>query len=139
MGCLNPNQDYFAAAAALFLASRTAASVRTNFELGAANVPTNFEIGALRTPNSCDTACARVGNEATRSSESALSSCPPRDTSVVTNLSLSFANALTIRAAAPGSSLENARTMGPFSAGEMHSKAVPATALRARVFLTIRK
>src|ERR1700733_5237169 len=136
-----PNQDQFAAAwgSPLFFASRTAASVRTNFELGAANVPTNFAIGALSTPNSCDSACARVGNEATLSSASGLSSCPPNDTSVVTNLSLSFENALTIRAAAPGSSLENARTMGPFSAGEMHSKEVPATALRASVFLTIRR
>src|SRR3984893_687485 len=125
--------------APLFLASRTAASVRTNFELGAANVPTNFEIGALITPNNSDTACARVGNEATRSRSCGLSNCPPKDTTVVTSLSLSFENALTIRAAAPGSSLENARTMGPFSAGEMHSKAVPATALRASVFLTIRR
>src|SRR5580692_10763329 len=139
MGCLNPNQDYFAAASALFLASRTAASVRTNFELGAANVPTNFAIGALSTPNICDNACARVGNAATRSSESALSSCPPKETIVVTSLSLSLVNALTMRAAAPGSSLENARTIGPFNAGEMHSKEVPATALRASVFLTIRR
>src|SRR5579872_5853103 len=136
---MNPNQDYFAAASALFLASRTAASVRTNFELGAANVPTNFAIGAFKRPNILDNACARVGNEATRSMESGLSNCPPRDTKVVTNLSLSLANALTMRAAAPGSSLENARTRGPLSAGAMHSKAVPATALRASVFLTIRR
>src|SRR6202044_3300397 len=61
-----PNQDQFAAAwdPPLFLASRTAASVRTNFELGAANVPTNFAIGACSTPNSFDSACARVGNAA---------------------------------------------------------------------------
>src|SRR5450432_4353312 len=139
MGLINPNQDYYAAASVLFLASRTAANVRTNFELGAANVPTNFAIGALSRPSIFDNACARVGNEATRSSESALSSCPPKETIVVTSLSLSLLNALTMRAAAPGSSLENARTMGPFNAGEMHSKEVPATALRASVFLTIRR
>ena len=68
----------------------------------------------------------------------AVSSCPPSDTAVVTSLSLSFAKALTTRAAAPGSSFEKASTSGPLSTGPMHSNDVPATALRASEFLTTR-
>ena len=65
---------YAAPPACTFFASRTAASVRTNLELGAASVPTNFEIGALITPSNWDTACDRVGSEATRSRSWGLSS-----------------------------------------------------------------
>src|SRR5579863_8068714 len=83
-------------------------------------------------------ACSRVGRLATWSRDFAVSSCPPNETAVVTSLSLSFEKALITRAAAPGSSFEKASTSGPFSTGPKHSNEVPATALRASVFLTTR-
>src|SRR5688572_9904004 len=112
--------------------------VRTSFWFGAASVLTNFWIGALSTPRSCDSACARVGRFATLSRSLAERTSPPRDTRVATSFSWSFEKALTTRAAAPGSSFEKASTSGPFNFGPTGSKAVPANALRASVFLTTR-
>src|SRR5687768_6144664 len=112
--------------------------VRTSFWFGAASVLTNFWIGALSTPRSCDSACARVGRDATFSRSLPGNTSPPRDTRVATSLSLSFEKALTTRAAAPGSSFEKANTSGPFNLGPTGSKAVPANALRASVFLITR-
>src|SRR5690606_6720658 len=50
--------------------------------------------------------------------------------------SCSLTKALNTRAAAPGSSRENARTRGPRKLSRMHSKLVPSTARLASVFLT---
>src|SRR5690606_20351870 len=63
---------------------------------------------------------------------------PPIERLVVTSLSLVFAKSLITRAAAPGSSFEKASTSGPFSVVPIDSKAVPARALRASVFLMTR-
>src|ERR1700730_1541772 len=118
--------------------SRTAARVRASLASGSASVRTSFSIGAFSTPSSIDSACSRVGRLATRSSSRADSTCPPRATSVAMSLSFALAKSFTTRAAAPGSSFEKASTSGPLSFGPTASNDVPASALRASVFLTTR-
>src|SRR5581483_2045609 len=133
---LNSRQEGQAPAACFW--SRTAASVRTSLDGTAAMVLTSFCDGALRVPSSIDNACSRVGRLATASRSFAGKTCPPRDTSVATSFSFAFAKSFTTRAAAPGSSFENASTSGPLSFGPTDSNDVPARALRASVFLMTR-
>src|SRR5581483_4790417 len=133
---LNSRQEGQAPAACFW--SRTAARVRTSLDGTAAMVLTSFCDGALRVPSSIDNACSRVGRLATASRSFGGRIFPPKDTSVATSLSLAFAKSFTTRAAAPGSSFEKARTSGPLSLGPTASNDVPASALRASVFLTTR-
>src|SRR6185437_15709452 len=130
-------QDKSVQAAVCFW-SRTAAKVRASLAGGSASVATNFWMGAFITPSSIDNACARVGRPATFSRSAPGSTCPPSATRVATSLSFAFAKSFTRRAAAPGSSFENASTSGPLSFGPTGSNEVPANALRASVFLTTR-
>src|SRR5579863_9767117 len=112
--------------------------VRASLAGGSASVRTNFWIGAFSTPSSIDNACSRVGRLATRSSSAPGRTCPPRDTSIATSFSFALAKSFTTRAAAPGSSFENASTRGPLSFGPTDSNDVPTSALRASVFFTTR-
>src|SRR5688572_27070000 len=118
--------------------SLRAVSVRASIAAGSANVLTSFVIGAASTRTRLVRASASVGNDAKRSRSEAGYSSPPIDNATVTSFSCSFENPLTIRAAAPGSSRENASTSGPLRLPFMHSKLVPSMARRASVFFTTR-
>src|SRR6185312_3409505 len=99
----------------------------------------NIVAGSASTRASMANACSRVGSEASTSTCEAGSSLPSTETSFACSLSLSLANSLIRRPAAPGSSVENAYSSGPTRASLTTSNSVPATARDASVFLTTRK
>src|SRR5699024_1370703 len=109
--------DYAASCSFLSFTAATTLADLVGISLG---VRTNFATGACSTDASVDKASSRVGKVASTSISSAPYNFPPTDKAVTSSALCSLAKFLKRRAAAPGSSCENAKIVGPTNASLRH-------------------